>query len=156
MGCVMRKFLSLGLVVAALAACAPNAPQNGPDQDGRLSLRQSSEIGRVGTYVAIARADAGLTIPLRHSPKLQGVAAARAVDLASDGLAPLSDRIAQAGYSACFSAEAVARDAADLRTGVDQMLADPAARAAILSASPSEFGFLRNGAEQILILARPC
>jgi hypothetical protein len=54
----MRKFLSLGLVVAVLAACAPNAPQNGPDQDGRLSLRQSSEIGRVGTYLAIARADA--------------------------------------------------------------------------------------------------
>lgn len=153
---MMRKYVLLSILLAGLCACAPSTPRTGPDQDGRLSLGQSSEIARVGTFLAIARADAGLTVPLRHSPRLQGVAAARAVDLASGAVAPLSDRMTQAGYDACFSAETVARDAGDLRSGVDQMLADPAARAAILSASPSEFGFLRNGTEQILILGRPC
>ena len=98
------------LLMLALAAC------NAPEGSTRLPVSTSAGIGLAGTLLAAERAQVG-TAPVTQNAALQAAAQAHAADLAarrslshtgSDG-SSVMDRIARAGYQACFGAENIAR-----------------------------------------------
>ena len=145
-------------LVAALVACAP-APGT-----ERLSAGTTVDIASAATQLSARRAGGGIIRPLIHSPALQAAAQAQADDLAAadrlghlgaDG-SDLSDRLRRAGYSACASAENVARGTPDIRTTVATWMDSPEHRANILDPQVTQFGFAGTGDTWVLVLARPC
>jgi len=150
----MRLILPL---LIALAACTPEGSQ-------RLSFGQSADIASAGTQISAQRAQNGLLRPLRHSPQLQAAAQAHANDLlrsggfshtGSDG-SSLADRVDRAGYTACFSAENIARGQTEVRAVVADWMASPDHRANLLNAQVTQFGFGQASDIWVLVLARPC
>ena len=145
-------------LAAGLAACAPGAGTE------RLSAGATVDIASAGTQLSARRAGQGIVRPLIHSPALQAAAQAQADDLAAaerlghlgaDG-STLGDRLQRAGYTACISAENVARGTSDIRSTVATWMDSPDHRANILTPGVTQFGFAGTGQTWVLVLARPC
>jgi uncharacterized protein YkwD len=145
-------------LVAAVAACAPR-----PGTE-RLSAGTTVDIASAGTQLSVQRAGQGIIRPLIHSPALQAAAQAQADDLAAaerlghlgaDG-STLTDRLQRAGYTACTSAENVARGTPDIRSTVATWMGSAGHRANILDPAVTQFGFAGTGQTWVLVLARPC
>jgi uncharacterized protein YkwD len=145
-------------LAAGLAACAP-----GPGAE-RLSAGATVDIASAATQLSARRAGQGIIRPLIHSPALQAAAQSQADDLATaerlghvgtDG-SSLQDRLQRAGYTACTSAENVARGTPDIRTTIATWMDSADHRANILDPSVTQFGFAGTGQTWVLVLARPC
>ena len=150
------RWIVLMAVVLGLSACLNQGPA--PDEGGRLTFGQSAAISSAGTQLAFYRAQNGITVPLRHSPALQAAADARATDLARDpnSAVALAARMAQAGYRACYSVEAINTANVSLPQAMQGWMADPALGGSLTSANAIEFAYARRDAVQIVIVGRPC
>lgn len=151
-----RIFIGMAIVLALSACSAPEGAQ-------RLTVSQSAGIGLAGTLISTERAQAG-TRPVIHNPALQAAAQAHADDLftrpglshtGSDG-SSVMDRIARAGYSACYGAENIARGQPDIDVVIEDWTNSPGHYENLVNAQARHYGFARTGDVWVLVLARPC
>ena len=152
------RLILIAALTAALAACTPS-----PGME-RLTAGQSVDIASAGAQISVQRARAGIVRPLGHSPALQAAAAAHADYLSRTGTfshdgpggSTPRTRAARAGYTACLTAENIARGQGDIRTVIADWMASPGHRSNLLNPQVTQYGFARAGSVWVLVLARPC
>jgi uncharacterized protein YkwD len=153
---MLRKFLSLAAVLAAVAACAPapQRPQLGPDGQPlprlyRISQGDETRIQfeTLDSVNALRRA-AGVP-PVELDPRLNAAAATHARDMAvqnrpwhfgSDGSSPI-DRVRRVGYQGPFLGETISETyETEVQTLAAWMEEEPT-RAIILDRRARDMGF---------------
>ena len=109
------------------------------------------------------RSDAGAPA-VTPEPRLAAAAERHAEDMAargfishdgSDGSTP-QDRVTDAGYASCMTAENIALQPDTERELVTQWMNSPAHRTNMLRGNADAFGLAQAGGYWVLVLARPC
>lgn len=155
---MLRSTLSLVFAAVLLAACTQSPGAS------RLSAPESLGIASAGTQLSVQRAQSGIVRPLAHSAALQAAAASHAEYLSrtggfshdGPGGSTPQARVTRAGYSACLTAENIARGQPDMRSVLRDWMASSGHRANILNPRVTDYGIARAGSVWVLVLAQPC
>jgi uncharacterized protein YkwD len=152
------------LLAAALATAGCMGSGSAPSTTRGLAMTAPLSLsGSVSAMLNQQRAVAGLA-PLSRNRQLDRIAMGHAQDQASHGYfghtgstgTNVYQRMRQAGYDACLSAENIAMGQQDEASVMADWMESAGHRSNILHPRAEQFGFARSGDHWVMVLARPC